>query len=316
MAVRFVETPNSARISMAMPGEERTWTQTFTYVGDGTAAISAHDVLADVGSGVPEVGSRHQTRPIWVCRNVDVAPIPQSKYAFTVTVKWSTRHVIDDPSAADSNTRQWFKITRSTSVRTAGIYRSGSAIWSATNLNANGTVTWPPTADIAGTKVDANGQPKQQRIAQQTIDVSFLWDRTYDVGYTMSGNSADTYPDPDQQYWDEWIGTRNDALFLGWGVGLVTYLGSTMNQAPDEWIVITHKFLADEWQHLEQRAVPNAAGQVILLPGATWIGNQVRQAETVAWYQPFNAVADFSELFSWRPGLLESIETPKPGWPA
>lgn len=315
MAVRFVETPNSARISMAMPGEERTWTQTYVYTTTADPIPTAHEVLADGGAGVPQVGSRHPSKPIWVCRNVDIAPVPQSRNAWTVTVKWSTRHVLDDPYEASNLTRQWFKITRSTSVRTAAIYRNGSAIWSATDLNADGTVTWPPTTDIAGTKVDANGQPKQQRIAQQTIDVSFLWDRTLDTGYTMSGNAADTYPDPDQQYWDNWIGKRNDAMFLGWSEGMVTYLGSTMNQAPDEWIVITHKFLADEWQHLEQRAVPNAAGQVILLPGATWIGNQVRQAQTVAWYQPFNAVDDFDALFSWRPGLLESIETPKPGWP-
>lgn len=313
--IRFEEVPNSGRISEAMPGEERSWSQVYIYVNDEEANLDAHFVRQDVTTGVPYAGMRHPDLPIWVCRSVEIAPVPQSKDAYTVNVKWTTRHVLDDPSAATSSTRQWFRITRSTSVRTAGIYRTGAAIWSATNLNANGTVTWPPTADIGGDKVDANGQPKQQRIAQQTIDVSFLWDRTYDIGATMSGNAADTYPDPDQQYWDDWIGKRNDALFLGWGEGMVTYLGSTMNQAPDEWIVITHKFLADEWQHLEQRAVPNAAGQVLLIGGAYWIGNQVRQAQTVAWYQPFNAVDDFGELFSWRPGLLESIDNPKPAWP-
>ena len=310
MAKRFVEIPSSGKVSVAMPGEERTWTQ--TYLFQSTDEMTVHEVFAD--ALVPNPGDRNLAKPAYVCRTVDVQPVPQSKYAWHVNVKWSTRHVLDNPDEEDATTRQWFRITRQSSVRTAGIYRDGSAIWSATNLNSNGNVTWPPTADIGGTKVDANGQPKQKRIAQQTIDVSILWDRSLDVGGDMSGNGVDFYPDPDQGFWDEYIGTRNEEAFLGWGIGMVTYVGTTMNQAPDEWVVITHKFIADEWQHLEQRAVPNAAGQVILLPGATWIGNQVRQAETVAWYQPYNELKDFADLFDWRPGLMESIDLGFPSW--
>lgn len=308
--IRFEEVPNSGRISDAMPGEERTWTQQFVYVNDEEANLDAHFVRQDVTTGVPFTGMRHPDKPIWVCRSVEVSPIPQSKFGYMISVRWSTRHVLDNPAEATASTRQWFRITRSTSIRTVAQYRSGTAIWSAANLLANKNVTWPPTADIGGDKVDANGQPKQLRVAQQTIDVSFLWDRTYD-----STNAIADGADPEQQTFDAFLNTRNNASFLGWQAGMVTYVGTTYNQAPDEWMVVTHKFIADEWYHLEQRAVPNIAGPPLLVAGTNWIGMPMRQAEKVAWYQPFNSVVDFELLFSWRDGLWESITTPQPAWP-
>ena len=142
---KLIPTPSCDSIQLAAPGDETRWTQTFLWMSDATNPLpSAWDCIAD--AKVPQQGQRYtkdftiaaqpavtsaDARYNYVCRSVDVAPVPQSPSSYTVRVVWSTR-------VPQSAARPWFKLTRSTSFRTAAAYRSGSTLFS--GVPANGTV--------------------------------------------------------------------------------------------------------------------------------------------------------------------------------
>jgi hypothetical protein len=289
-------------MDVPMPGEDSAWTKTFVLEYSGDPIRTVDEVLAD--PAVPQIGTRMVDKPTWVVRDVSASPIPQSPRAWTIKVKYSTR--------ADTDARRWFRITRSTSYRTAAGYRSGDAIFS--GVPADGTVHYPPTVDIGGVKVDMNGAPLQWRIAQQTISVEHLWDRTHDTAPAAVGGAAASC-DPPSEWTSVYSSCRNSTPFLGWPAGYVTYMGWTANQSPDEWLVVSHKFLADDWQHLEQRPVNDPSGKLILDTGPTIVGIPTRAAAKVYWYQPYEAMKDFSNLFKWRTNLWQQMTAPLPVWP-
>lgn len=314
---KVIEMPATDSVQIASPGEVMTWTQNLLFTATPSDPATeppwcVWQVLAD--PLVPSVGLRYcgdrcefDKTTKFVCRNVRAQPVPQSPYAWTIQVTWTTRdsYVIG---------REYFKITRSTGFRTAGMYRNGDAIW--TGVPSNGTVAYPPTSWMGGTKVDMNGQPVQLRVAQQSISVDILWDRTKMRSTDAMAGAVDS-PDPPSEWTSVYCNTRNDASFLGWPAGYVTYLGWTASQSPDEWLVISHKFLADDWQHLEQRPAPNAAGKPFMTTAN--IGSSpsipVQQHMHVFWYQPYVALTNFQNLldFDAEGWLWSSITEPQPG---
>jgi hypothetical protein len=297
------EQPSSSTYDLGMPGEVSTWSQEFLFVySPASPMLTAADIMGD--ALVPKPATRHPTIPQWVCRSVTVAPSGSSSQAWNVRVKWTTR-------VAFGSSAPWFRITRSTSARTAAGYRSGD-IWS--GVASDGTVAFPPTSAIGGVKVDSNGVPLQWKISQQTIVVEHLWDRTKNrAADAMSG--AASSPDPPSEWTSVYANARNNATFLGWPAGYVTYQGWTANQSPDEWLVVSHRFLADDWQHLEQRPAPTPAGTKLLDTGPTWVGIATASAKTVVWYQPYPTTANLSNLFTWQSGLWSAITSPGPSWP-
>lgn len=319
MAKRFVATPESDSVRLGASGEESTWTRTFVYMDESATPKTVWEVLAD--ASVPKQGDRYAVSPPpgtpstdarnwYVVRSVNATPIANSLQGrgWKIAVEYSTRRPIN-------TARPWFNLTRSTGFRTAAAYRSGASIF--TSVPANGTVSYPPSAWIGGTKVDSNGQPLQFKIAQQSIQVDILWDRTSDNATAVNAGYASS-PDPPSEWTSVYCNTRNDASFLGWPTGYVTYLGWTANESPDEWLVVSHRFLADDWQFLEQRPGPNAAGKPLLAAGPNWGSSPVVPTQSqayVAWYQPYETLTDFSTLFSWRTNLWTAITTPFPTKP-
>ena len=313
MAKRLIRTPDSDSVQFAAPGEMTNFVETFLYTYDDAAIKTVFQVASD--ELVPKQGQRYAQLaegapvaalfPTFIARSVDISPVPQTPRAWIIRVTWGSRFY----NAAN---RPYFNITRSTTQRTVGMYKSGNAIF--TGVPANGTAPFPPTAWIGGTSVDMNGQPLAVKVSQQSIQVDFLWDRTKDkASDTMSG-AADS-PDPPSEWSSVYVNTRNDSTFLGWPAGYVTYLGWTANESPDETLVISHRFLADDWQHLEQRVAPNVGGKPLLAAGPTLVTIPTQSCANVYWYQPFVQVIDFDNLLSWRTNLLETINTPLPAYP-
>jgi hypothetical protein len=302
MASRLIHRPDTDSFSLAAPGEETTWTQQFTFVYDDATLKTVWDVYGD--NLVPKQGSRYlppgatpstDIRSRFICRSVDIRPIPQSPRAWDVRVTWSHRQPQDA-------SRPYFRITRSTGFRSFSAYRGGAAIF--TGVPANGSVPYPPTGWIGGDKLDANQQPLTWRIAQQSISVDITWDRTFNKS-TDAVSGATLHPDPPNEWTSIYCGTRNSIAFLGWPIGYVTYLGWTMSPSPDETAVVSHKFLADDYQFLEQRPAPAAGGtgKPLLAAGLSWGAGPVipvQSAANVAWYQPYQELTDFSNLFKWR----------------
>jgi hypothetical protein len=317
MAAKLIYRPENDSVQMGTPGEEIRWTQSMTYINDATPSKTVWEVMND--ALVPKQGQRYAvagetTFPPtfaslqqFVCRSVDISPVPQSPKAWNIRVTWSSRR----PRIAQ---RPWFNLTRTTTFRTAPMFKGGAAIFS--GVPANGDMPYPPTAWIGGTSVDANLQPLQVKIAQQQIQVDILWDRSYQLAADALTGAAASH-DPPSEWTSVYSASRNNAQFLGWPEGYVAYLGWTANESPDEWLVISHRFLADDWQHLEQRPAPNTAGKPLLATGPTWGSSPAiptQSAAHVAWYQPYPVRTDFWALFNWQSGLKDALINPKPRW--
>lgn len=302
MASRLIYKTDSDSIQLSAAGEETRFVQVATFVYDDATLKTVWDVLAD--NVVPKQGQRYvppgspattDPRRRFICRSVDVSPIPQSPRAWQVRITWSHRQP-QDPA------NPYYRITRSTGFRSFAAFRGGAAIW--TGVPTNGSVPYPPTAWIGGDKLDANQQPVTWRIAQQSIQVDITWDRTFNKS-TDAVSGAVVGPDPPNEWTSIYCNTRNDKAFLGWPTGYVTYLGWTASPSPDETMIVSHKFLADDFQHLEQRPAPAAGGtgKPLLALGLSWGASPtipVQSTAYVAWYQPFQELADFTNLFKWR----------------
>ena len=318
MASHIIRLPETDSVQAGAPGDEITWTESLLYTYSEAAIKDVWEVLHD--PIVPKQGQRYQVpapppagpaaraardagnwRSNFICRSIDANPVPQTPRAWHIRVRWSTREPMDE-------TRPYFNITRSTGFRSVAAYRGGDAIWN--GVQDDGSVPFPPTAWTGGVAVDVYGQPLTSRVAQQSIQVDFLWNRTTDKTTSPSAS-----PDPPSSWTSNYVNTRNDKAFLGWPAGYCTYLGWTANESPDETLVVSHRFLADDWQHLEQRVAPNKGGLPLLGTGPVLVNIPTDSTQNVYWYQPYFPLRDFDLLFSWRPHLLEAINTPKPAYP-
>lgn len=300
MASRLIYTPQSDTIQIAEAGEETRFVQVATYVYDDSSLKTVWDVLSD--PVVPKQGQRYvppgspantDPRRRFICRSIDVSPIPQSPRAWQVRITWSHRQ-------PQSLSNPYYRITRSTSFRSFAAYRGGNAIWSSVPIN--GSVPYPPTSWIGGDKLDVNMNPVTWKIAQQSIQIDITWDRTFNKATDAVSGATPNGPDPPDEWTSIYCNTRNDAEFLGWPIGYVTYLGWNASPSPNETMIISHKFLADDFQHLEQRPFPgeSGTGQPALDIGPTWVTLPVQCAKYVSWYQPYQNLADYSNLFKWR----------------
>lgn len=326
MAAQLIRTPQTDQVQMGAPGEEIRWTESFVFVDSTTQnvwQVINNNIVPKQGSrrdqtlaGTPLVGDFHKT---WVARSVDVTPSPSTKWAWNVRVTWSTRR-------NQQSGRPWFNLTRTTTQRTAAMYRSGSGIFSVGNVPANGTAPFPPTGWITGAnvnKVDLYGVPLSVKISQQQIQVDFLWDRTKNNANAMPGlgGTPASSPDPPSEWTSVFVNTRNNAAFLGWPIGYVTYLGWTASESPDEMLVVSHRFLADDWQFLEQRPGPNLGGKPLLDAGLTYGSSPslpTQSSKLVSWYQPYEELTNFNNLLDFDLGggnLLTAITTPLPTYP-
>lgn len=326
MAAQLIRTPQTDQVQMGAPGEEIRWTESFVFVDSTTQnvwQVINNNIVPKQGSrrdqtlaGTSLVGDFHKT---WVARSVDVTPSPSTKWAWNVRVTWSTRR-------NQQSGRPWFNLTRTTTQRTAAMYRSGSGIFSVGNVPANGTAPFPPTGWITGAnvnKVDLYGVPLSVKISQQQIQVDFLWDRTKNNANAMPGlgGTPASSPDPPSEWTSVFVNTRNNAAFLGWPIGYVTYLGWTASESPDEMLVVSHRFLADDWQFLEQRPGPNLGGKPLLDAGLTYGSSPslpTQSSKLVSWYQPYEELTNFNNLLDFDLGggnLLTAITTPLPTYP-
>lgn len=320
MPIEFtiIPTPQDDAVQMGAPGEESTWTRTFKAVakgitideetGEPTYVPRVWDVLD--ADGVPVRGERScsagtysPVEKVFVCQSVDASPDPASPYAWNIRARYTAR------TSWPAEGEPWFKITTSTGFRTTGIYRDGD-VWG--SVPSDGSVAYPPTSWIGGTKLDLNLNPISWKIVQQQIQIDILWDRCIDNadGIVPGGSAAG--PDPPPEWSTNYCNKRNDATFMGWPAGFVTYLGFTTSPIDTSGrTIVSHRFLADLWSHLEQRVVPNI-GNLPLSSVSTFNGIDVHHADKVFWYQPYQTTADFSDLFTWRDALWERINEPHP----
>lgn len=225
-----------------------------------------------------------------VCRSVTVEPLPEAPYTWLVRAQYDTpifpwNDVVGgsvNGAASDPWGSEYVKQTRTVGSRSFQLYRQG------VTPPTNGTQAWPPSADIGGTKVDINGNPQPYHVAQQTLVVEILRDRTA---------ATTTADDPNwATILTTFINKRNSATFLGWGIGYVLCTGITASLDDEVWR-ISATFVFDEWYHLVQVPVSAPTGQPMLSNGAFIAGEQQRQTVKVVWFQPYPNTADFNQLY-------------------
>ena len=213
-----------------------------------------------------------------VCRSVVAVPEPAVPYTWRVTAVYSTMAPVD-ASKQGYGARQTINLTS----RQYAEYRTG------VTLPVNGTVAWPPTTDIGGTKIDLNGTPRAKEVPQITRQLEYKWDRTPLISTT-------TPDDPPFQTFLDAVNKRNSVAFMDASIGTMLYKGFSASLDREIWRIV-HTWVFDPFYHVEQMPVPNPTGQPVLLPGTSVAGLQILQCDKVAWYQRFTGTTDFNTSF-------------------
>lgn len=213
-----------------------------------------------------------------VCRSVVAVPEPAIPYTWRVTAVYSTMAPVDAAKQGYGA-----KQTINLASRQYAEYRTG------VTLPANGTVTWPPSADIGGTKIDLNGNPRAKEVPQITRQLEYKWDRTPLISTT-------TPDDPPFQTYLDAVNKRNSVAFMEASIGTMLYKGFSASLDREIWRIV-HTWIFDPFYHVEQMPVPNPTGQPVLLPGTSVAGLQILQCDKVAWYQRFPGTTDFNTSF-------------------
>lgn len=219
----------------------------------------------------------------FVCQSVNVSPAREKLYTWRVRATYaSTNYPYNDTPWGLAYCKQ----TRTSQIRSTPIWKGGSTL----TFPTNGDVTWPAASAITtGTSVDLNGNPRTRRVVQQQIQIEVLQDRT-----PISPATAAVDPNWSNLY--GYVNKRNSVAFLGWAIGTLACTGITATLDNHVWrFVVT--FVADDWYHLEQIALPHPNGEPRLLPGQTIAGTQYLQATSVVWSQPFPDKVDFGLMF-------------------
>jgi hypothetical protein len=213
-----------------------------------------------------------------VCRSVVAVPEPAVPYTWRVTAVYSTMAPVD-AAKQGYGARQTINLTS----RQYAEYRTG------VTLPVNGTVAWPPTTDIGGTKIDLNGNPRAKEVPQITRQLEYKWDRTPLISTT-------TPDDPPFQTFLDAVNKRNSVAFMDASIGTMLYKGFSASLDREIWRIV-HTWVFDPFYHVEQMPVPNPTGQPVLLPGTSVAGLQILQCDKVAWYQRFTGTTDFNTSF-------------------
>lgn len=285
--VSIIEKPESRTYSLSQPGTDSTIVCTYQVRWQATTDPDPYpgDSAILTAASVPKPSLRppadlHASDPwlkLAVCRTVTYQPIRESPYSWLVQATWSV-------SANEPYTHMgvFARQTRNAAARALAQYRT----W--TSLPTNGDATWPPSTDIGGTKVDLNGNPRRREVAQQTLQLEYLWDRTTASSTTATDPAFATF-----------IGnqsTRNSVVMFGiFPIGSLLYRGCQATLEQEVWRLI-HVWIFDDLYFLEQVPVPNATGEPILLPGVTVAGQQINQVDKVGWYQPYPTKTDHAAM--------------------
>ena len=287
----------SERIDAKTKGEISTWVQVYRVEAD--TDHTPNDLLLEfVGGLPPELRSRPiSTDKRWIVRDVQFVPADWRVWDCTVTMvtRIATNYLTSDGDIAYGN-KQWWTMSRRVTAVTTDWWIEPTAL--PTNFDA----TWPPSAVIAGTKIDLAGIPYRQPMWRHEVFLTTFFERAYQK--SLSANNWNAYA-----YYNiaNAINKRNSATFLGYPIGQIALIGFDEQPSEDPWQSVTLRFVATEYGHLEQRPIGGPDGKILLTSTATYAGKTIKQNDAAFWYQPyeskfdFTTLSDFSEITSPTP---------------
>ena len=249
-------------------------TRVFTVVAtdDDGEPIAETELVALQTCGV-EIGTPHPDYNFLICRDIDVKREPNHLGVFRCTF------VYRYPDALDPGT-------------------GGSEFETAVNLNYRGKfeklwrVDANPEAepftggstgeDIGGTPMDTLGEVERTTlIVKPQLQVTLQ--RNVDIGRN------DNYLSRMQNF----VGSRNNARFLGADKGKLLFLGATSRRVRDELYEISLSFEFDPAKHQEQAPQP---GVGLFGKKITTSGEYKDRAFPVYWIQPYPKLMNFNSL--------------------
>lgn len=274
------------------PGQEMTVREiwTVTWAGDPANPIADAQIVKDaITAGLPYVGKRNDSCDsnfnMLVCQSLDWQKIPTCSTAWNVTVTWGTYANFVTASNGTS-TQPFTRVTRIGSMRMMNAYRTGVT---PPPPSGAGAYSWPPSTDIAGTRIDVNGQPSQFGVPQLRIDIEWMYDRTSTDG-GIGGEPTNELT--------AYMGVRNAEPFLGFSKGYVLCTSVAATPLNDQWYLMQYSYLFDYWAHHEQRSAPNLGGLNFLVTAASnFIGVPYKNASKVGWWQPYTDIYDLNDMF-------------------
>lgn len=289
----------SDRIDAKTKGEISTWTQVYRVETD--ADHTPNELLLLSSSSLPPL---LRTRPFssdkrWIVREVQFVPADYRVWDCTVTLvtRLATNNITPDSDLSTGN-RQWWTISRRVIAVTTDWWIEPTAL--PTNFDA----TWPPSAVIAGTKVDLAGIPYKQPMWRHEVFLTTYFERAYQKSLSANNWSAYAYFNIANA-----INRRNSAAFLNYPIGQIALIGFDEQPSEDPWQSVTLRFVATEYGHLEQRPIGGPDGKILLTSTATYAGKTIKQNDAAFWYQPYENKFDFTTLSNF-----DEITNPSPAY--
>lgn len=270
----------------------------------GTLTLKEIEQIAASGiySAKPILRKRHPDDARFVCTNLQLDQVEAQIYTLTATytaMVYTANVTGDSTGTSDSPTRTYWTLSRRAHVED----------WPRlveTSAPANYDAAWPPAASITGTKVDVWGTPQKYKQWTHEIFLTGFFDTSY---LKSDDDDSDV---PTKLGLNTYLGKRNSEPFLNYSIGRVAFVGWDEQIVEDPWRSFTLRFIAKEWGHLEQVALPTADGRPLLSTVAAWPGGAVvvKQLATAFWWQPY---PDKDNFYNIDP-FLEVLD-PSPAFP-
>lgn len=152
--------------------------------------------------------------------------------------------------------------------------------WSSVSIPTDGTASDTNTTDIGGNGLDLGGVPGTmlRRMNQITIRA------------VMEG---DPFEIVESANWSSFIGKRNSTTIFGDVKGKVLYEGASMATIRFKVVSVAHRFLADEYFHLQQVPNRHKNGPRVGEPVVDSSNNRVA---AVYFRQPYTDFAEFRDM--------------------
>lgn len=270
-------------------------TITFIVYDDAASpsALTAGDVINQLGVGVmPSHGFPHPDPQFSNLRALDwsnVHPDENTQSAWYITWSYVGPAVIVGGGNGPGTVGYWEYEYRATK-EFVDAWREESPPNSAFNVApfSDGIPLFDGSGfplDVGGRPIDSCGEPASTLILQQYLEIT----EHYDPDETPA---APTF----------FIGTRNDAVFLGSQKGRLAYHGITKSGRLDNGLAsATHTLIWDAWLHMRQRVARGMNGEPFTRPYAGTSLGAPRVATWVYWHQPFGRLTNFQQISPYWP---------------
>lgn len=257
--------------SISNSGGNLSGSRTFHVYSDDPSAPIQEPASIVLGDGtLPAYGELFPGETDLYATTFQIDPVPDSGYVWRVRWNYSSGGgEVPDPNQVIPTVPGYvtFSMEYGGQWRDAWRAEPGLTLWSPTYNNA----------DIAGTKIDAGGEPTSVWSPQHTLIV----EETVTSASISSRSIAIR----------NCVGTRNSASFYGAAAGTLLYEGASARRVSLLAYSVTHRFRYDEWLHAGQQPRMNSQRQ----PDVDLYGGQL-QANNVRWVQPYGSTTNFNTI--------------------